>query len=90
MIDIEKLNDTINYLNLLKEEEKKKDIEILKDKIKKGIITHIINEVYEYQAKQINEYAKKYNTNFTWTLSSKDYNDIEDVLNKIDVSVWEI
>lgn len=88
MIDLKELEKTINYLNELKKQEEKKQLETLKEEIKKEIIKELEDCLYHFESKKIMDFREETKKLVTFNYNFADIT--KTIKNIIDVDTWEV
>ena len=85
-MNLKELNNTIDFLQKLKEEEEKKQLDELKETIKRELLNELENVLMHFESKAIIDFIDKTKKDIFF-----DYNEhkILEMLKEINIVVWE-
>ena len=87
-MDLKELDNVINYLQDLRKEEDKKQLERLKEEIKKEIIKNVEDVLLHFESKIMIKFLEDTQKDVFFTFNCDDI--LKSLKEKIDVEVWEL
>ena len=87
-MNLNELNNTIEFLQKLKIEEEKKQVEELNIKIKEEIISYIENELLNFESDSILKFMEETKKRVCYEYNFIEI--IESIKDKIKIDIWEL